>query len=159
MVPIAELRSASRVLSGIEGIDFEPSLFIRHRARRCECRGALYYGPHYFNPSDVADQCPELYLTRSMPRQTIRWNGDCFSAWIGGYGDLREIVRRPTSHFIHWGFYSFCFLDRDGHVLVFPSNRGRLGDAVARATGMMAVWSCQALRDGREPGPLHRPGC
>jgi len=93
-----------------------------------------------------------------MPRQTIRWRGDCFSVWVGGHGDLGCMVRRPFSCFIGWSHFSFTFLDDQGHVLVLPSNRAAFGNAVARATGRMTVWSCQALRDRREPDRMHRPG-
>jgi len=155
MVPIAELRTAAAtVLSQVPGLTVEP--LVKHRGRR-DGMGGLYYGGHYFNHMDVADERPELHLTRSMPRATVRLvrdggGTDCFSVWVGGYGDLRNLVKKPSRGICDWSFFSFCFLDHEGHVAVFLSNRGgTFGHALAEAANIRCLWSCSALREGREP--------
>lgn len=149
MVPIAELRTAAAaVLGKVEGLSLLP--LTRHRRRQAETGGA-YYGSHYFPPHALSDEGPELVLTRSLPRGSVRLGNDYFSVWVGGYGDLRNLVKRG-SHGGEWAMYSFCFLDHDGHVIVFLQNRGgTFGHALAEAANIRCVWSCLALRDGREP--------
>ena len=151
MVPVAELRKAAEtVLPRVEGLTV--GRFVKQRARPCEYAGAVCYGSHYFNPQDVADGTPELLLTRSMPRATVRWEHDRFSVWIGGYGDLRQIVKhRVRDSFPQWSLYSFAFLDHEGHVLVCPSSRSEFANAVAAASGIACVWWCEDLSRGREP--------
>lgn len=154
MVSIAELRdAAAAVLTKLEG--FTVGKFVRHRGRR-DGMGGLYYGGHYFNHMDVADECPELHLTRSMPRASVSGG---FSVWVGGYGDLRHLVKRPSRGVIDWSFFSFAFLDDEGHVVVFPSNRGEFAHALAESeANIRCVWSCSALREGREPDRIHLRG-
>lgn len=141
------------MLLGIEGLQFDG--LKKHRRREAEYSGACYYGSHYFNPSDVSGNCPELQLTRTAPRASIRFDRDLFSAWVMGYGDLQLLVKRPCDALVDWTFYCFCFLDDDGHVIVFPSNRPEFATALASVTGTRCVWSCKALRDGREPDWQH----
>lgn len=152
MMPIAELRAAAAaVFSQVPGLTVDS--LVKHRRRAAEDSGACYYGTHYFNRYDVADRTPELQLTKSMPRATVRFGGDCFSVWVGGYDDLRSLVEKPSRGIVDWSFYSFCLLDHSGrHVAVFPSNRGgTFGNALAEAANIRCLWSCSALRDGREP--------
>ena len=147
---IADLRSAAvNILGQVEGVRFDSKGFVRHRARGggLETSGGVYYGSAFFNSCDVADNRPELQLTKTGLRQTIRFETDCFSVFVIGYDELRRMVKQPQSGIIDWSFFSFVLL-KDEVVMVFLQNRHAFGRALAAATGSHRVCSCDALRLG-----------
>jgi hypothetical protein len=153
---VADLRSAAvNILGQVGDVGFDSKGFKRHRPRGggLETAGGVYYGSTFFNSCDVADNRPELQLTKAGLRQTIRFGTDCFSVFVIGYDDLRKMVKRPQSGIINWSFFSFVFI-ADGIVMIFLQNRPYFGSAIAAAAGTNQVWSCGALADGREPN-LH----
>jgi hypothetical protein len=149
----ADLRSAAvNILGQVEDVSVDPKGFVKHRPRGggLETAGGVYYGSTFFNSCDVADNCPELQLTRAGLRQTIRFGTDCFSVFVVGYDQLRRMVKQPQSGIVDWSFFSFVFI-ADGIVMIFLQNRPQFGRTLAAAAGTNKVWSCGALADGREP--------
>jgi hypothetical protein len=67
------------------------------------------------------------------------------------------MVKRPTRSILNWSFYSYVFI-ADGVVMVFPANRPQFATALAAASGQYSVWSCEGLREGREPNPFGYEG-
>lgn len=162
----AELREyAFHTLLNQEGIIVDTKSFKKHRARGggMETMGGIYYGSHYFNPSQRSGNCPELQLTKSALRGHIRtgvtqgYGSDLFSVWVLGFGELLNMVKQPTHDIIDWSFYSFVFI-ADGVVMVFPANRPKFARQLAAISGTNSIWSCSALRAGHRPNPFGYEG-
>jgi hypothetical protein len=150
----ADLRSAANdILGQVEGIQLDPKGFVKHRPRGggLETAGGVYYGSTFFNSCDVAENRPELQLTRAGLRQTIRFGTDCFSVFVIGLEDLRKMVKQPQSGIIDWSFFNHVLI-ADGIAMVFLHNRPQFGRALAAAAGTNEVHSCIALNPDRRYG-------
>jgi len=144
----ATLRTtAVTILGQMEGVTVHPKGLIRHRVRGggLETSGGVYYGSHYFNSCDVADNSPELQLTRDGLRATIDLQNDCFSVYVIGLEDLGRMVKRPTNSILDWSYFSLVTI-AEGMAMVFLQNRSQFGSALAAAAGTNRIDSCEALR-------------
>jgi hypothetical protein len=147
-------RLAADVIGRIEGVT-EVESPVRHRPRRSECPGGVYYGHHYFNPSETAGNAPNYQLTKGAAEGYVRFGGDLFSVWYTTLRGLRTMVGRPIRYFLGWEGHCYVFLTEDtsdgGPVAVFYANRGEFARRLAAASGTSAVWSCSALASGSDP--------